>query len=135
MGVTILQTDVADAVIQVTFWTSFIFVPIVSFFWPWWKNWFGRAIIAIDILLTLSFGPSVFRLYFPGVQDEPWFTWLAIAAFGLIPIRTTILTYVMWRVQHEEKIVIETHRLRRHPEPPEPAEPPEFQKGKSDGTA
>ena len=124
MNAQVLQADIADAVVQITFWTSFLFVPLVSFFWRWWRNWFGRAIVAIDILLTVAFAPTVLRIYIPAIQDEAWFTWLAIGAFGLIPVRTIVLTYVMWRVQREEKVVVETHhRLRPHK--PEPAELPE----------
>ena len=98
-----LQADVTDAVVQVTFWTSLLFTCLLGWVWPWWRHWFGRAVLSLEALLVIAFAPAIVHLLEPAVALRSWFTWTSIAAFGLIPVRTVALFAVIWRIQREER--------------------------------
>jgi len=94
-----VQADIADTVIQAAFWTSVLFVAVLGLFWPWWRHWFGRAMVTIDLLLAVAFGPTVVSLCFPSVTVQGWWMWVTVAGFAGIPIRTVFLTWTIWRIQ------------------------------------
>lgn len=96
-----LQGDLAVAVVHATFWTTLLFIPGVSAFWPWWRHQFGVALMSVNVLLVLAFLPAELGLLF-GVADS-WLTWFAIGVFALIPARTVWLALVIFRVQRAGK--------------------------------
>jgi len=91
-----VQADVTDIVIQATFWSGLVFVLLIGRAWPWWRHWYGRAAITVDMLLTLAFLGAVVRLTF-GLRPAGWMTWLGLSALGLVPLRTVALAAtVIW---------------------------------------
>lgn len=99
-----LQGDLAVAVVHATFWTTLLFIPGVSAFWPWWQHQFGVALMSVNVLLVLAFLPPELGLLF-GVAS-PWLAWFAIGVFALIPARTVWLAWVIFRVQRQGKTLV-----------------------------
>lgn len=101
MGTAQLQADILDVIVQITFWTSALFVPAVSTFWPWWRHPYARAAISIDVLLALLLLPAVIRDVFSVPTGDAAYGWFTITAFALVPVRTAWLGWTIWRLQRE----------------------------------
>lgn len=97
-----LQADIVTVIVQVAFWASALFVPVVSLFWPWWRAQFGRAAISIDVLLALALMPGTLRREFGIPVTSAWFGWFEIVVLGLIPVRTAWLAWSIWKLQRQE---------------------------------
>ena len=144
MAILQLQTDILKVIIEIMFWSSLAFIPVVSTYWPWWKHVYGKAAISIDGLLTLALLPAIIRqmLDIPITQVE--YNWFTIVVFALIPARTVWLAMALFAVQKsidpdaKNLLVVwylrwrrrrsgGKHALPRSPEPTEPTEPAESQ--------
>jgi hypothetical protein len=95
------QADIISVIVDASFWTSALFVPVVSAYWAWWKHPYGRAAMSIDILLALAFLPGELRRVFGISVSSTGFGWFEIVVLGLIPVRTAWLALSIWRLQRE----------------------------------
>jgi hypothetical protein len=103
MGTLQLQDKILGILILITFWTSAVFIPSVSTYWAWWRHWYGKAAIAIDVLLTGVLLPSALRLMFHINIASVDYGWFTIMVFALIPVRTVWLAVTIWQIQREER--------------------------------
>lgn len=113
MGAAHLQADIVGVIVQVTFWTSALFVPAVSTFWPWWTHLYGRAAISIDVLLAAAFLPAELRRLFGISVTSPAFEWFTIGVLACIPLRTTWLAWSIWKIQRHERPARDAGREER----------------------
>lgn len=103
MGTAQLQADIIGLIIDASFWTSAVFVPVVSLYWPWWRHPYARAAMSIDILLAMAFLPAELRRVLGIPVSSPLFGWFEIVILGLIPVRTAWLGWQIWKVQREPR--------------------------------
>ena len=84
--------NVTNVLVSVTFWVSFAFPAVTALFWPWWKSWWGRNIVALELCIAVTLLPSVALRYF-GLQHEALqLLWVQTIALGFVPC------VVLWRV-------------------------------------
>jgi hypothetical protein len=95
-----LQHDLSEWVIQCAWFSSLTFIVLYSSLAPWWKYRVGRAIISLDFALGIALTPTVIGLDFgASVVANPIWSWITIAAFGLIPVITMWRCFTIWRLQ------------------------------------
>ena len=102
MGTGRLQADLGDVIIQVSFWTSALFPWLIGrFVWRWWKaddRLYGIALMSLDLLLAAAFLLPVAELDFSVRPTQAW-QWASIAVVALIPARTWLLGWTLYRIQ------------------------------------
>jgi hypothetical protein len=78
--------------VSVTFWVSFAFPFIAALIWPWWKSWWGRNIVALEICIAVTLLPSIAFQYFNLKADVNTLQWIQVVALATVPV------VVLWRV-------------------------------------
>lgn len=84
------------------FWTSATFPFIVSFIWPWWKSWWGRNIVSLEVVITAALLPSVLYREFGVNPDTYIFGWLTVAALFAGGVIVAWRIVLIFRSQLEE---------------------------------
>jgi hypothetical protein len=83
------------------FWSSLAFIAGYTALSPWWRYMVGRAIVALDVALTLTLLPSALHYMFgfsPRAGFFPWYSGFALTLVGLI---TLWRLWVIWSVQND----------------------------------
>jgi hypothetical protein len=91
-------------VVLVTFWVSVLFVPVVSTFWLWWKEPYGRATVSIEILIGLALAPGAIRRMFDIPITGIGFLLFSSIVVALIPIRLVWLFVTIYQLQREPDV-------------------------------
>lgn len=87
-----ILTDWAEWAIGLAFWLSVSFVPIVSFFWRWWKDSWGWNIVLLEVTIALALLRTTLIVEFGLLRSGMLVLWLTDAAVSLVPIIIT------WRI-------------------------------------
>jgi hypothetical protein len=117
MGTFILQQHIIDWEVQVAFWVSLAVPFVLLTFWDWRQASYGPALVSMDWLVTLALLPSVIHRLFDVPITSPWFGWFEIVVVALIPIRSAIFVWEIYKLQAAGSEEPGT------PEPVEPTEP------------
>jgi hypothetical protein len=89
--------DWDDAGILFLFFCSIAFVLGYSIRAPWWKHLVGRAMIILDITITLTLLPAALKLLFHASERSTLFLWYApISCF----VTGLAIIWRLWAVWH-----------------------------------
>ena len=91
--------SVLDWIVLVGFFSAFLFIPVVSLFWPWWKEPFGRAVMTMEGLIGLALLPATLRRLFGISLDDLGFLYFEVIVLGCIPLRLFWLLRSIWKLQ------------------------------------
>lgn len=75
--------------IQVTFWVSVLFPFVTALFWPWWKSWWGRNIIALEAAIAFTLIGEVLELEFglvPKHTPGHLLLWTSAVSLWSVPV-------------------------------------------------
>jgi hypothetical protein len=84
--------------IEAIFYSSVLFVAVVSSFWSWWKSQLGWTIIAKTAALTIAVFPAMLAFWL-GRKEPGWLDWVSVAALWAIPPVLAWRALVLWQVQ------------------------------------
>ena len=84
--------------VEAIFYSSALFVAVVSLYFPWWRSQLGWTIIAKTLALAVAVFPAMLT-YWLGVRVTGWLAWVSVAALWTIPPILAWRALVIWRVQ------------------------------------
>lgn len=92
-----------DWMVNIGFFVTLAFVPINSLWWPWWKEWWGRNIVLLDLFIAGTLFPDVLYLdWHITAWILQWSQAVALTATVLvIPWRTALI----WNAQRAEAVL------------------------------
>lgn len=92
-----------QVVAGVLFWSSLAFPIITAIIWPWWKSWWGRNIVSLDLAIALTFFASVMHIEFGLTSTFTAFEWMDVVGLGAAAIiiiwRGIMVFLVQWRAR------------------------------------
>lgn len=94
MSAVVLLRDVDVIAVQAGFWASVAFPTVTATFWPWWKSWWGRNLVALDLAIALSLLSAVLQVEFdmePGSTPGHVLLWISSVSLCLVPV------VIVWR--------------------------------------
>lgn len=94
-------TLLGNILIIVIFCTSALFTPVVSLYWPWWKNGLGRSIVAKAIAMALVFLFPMLHVLFGAEFKSIGYQWFELACFGMVPVIFVWRAVAIWRLQRK----------------------------------
>jgi hypothetical protein len=94
-----LLADASNVLVLVIFTVSVLFTPVVSLYWPWWKNDLGRSIVSKSIAMALVFLFPALHLMFDGEFRTAPYQWFELACFALVPVIFVWRAVAIWRLQ------------------------------------
>ena len=94
-----LLADIDTWIVLATFWVAALFVPIVSLFWPWWPEPFGRATMSLELLIALALLPAALRRMFGISITNIGFAWFGTIILACIAPRIIWLGVSIWKLQ------------------------------------
>lgn len=78
--------------INVAFWPAIAFTPVISFFWPWWKSFWGINIVTLELAIALALIVSIVHTDFGvAVVSNLALAWTEVIALWLVGI------IIIWR--------------------------------------
>lgn len=83
--------------INAAFIVSLLFTPVVSLFWPWWKEWWGQNIVALELCIAGTLLSSWLYIDF-GVNSDV-LQWLTAGFLTLIVLVIVWRTALIWYTQ------------------------------------
>lgn len=89
--------DAAEWVINVSFWAAILFPAITALIWPWWRDWWGQAMVAFDLAIAGTVFPDVLAFDW-GVRGTV-LVWLQVVFLSFSPLILLWRTAMIYRVQ------------------------------------
>ena len=93
--------DVSSALVITAWASAVLFDAVYTVLAPWWKTWMGRNLFAFDASIAAVLTPAVLALWFHYSPRSPWYAWLQIGLFAVVPAlslqRTVMLVVVQAR--------------------------------------
>lgn len=90
-------TDAAEWAVNVAFWAAVVFPVVTAFIWSWWLDWWGRSMIALDLVaggVALPYMLSVdWRVH--GIALD----WILVVSIGLGPLVIAWRTVMIFLTQ------------------------------------
>jgi hypothetical protein len=94
-------SDVSAWVVLTSFWVSFLFIPLVSTFWPWWRTPFSKSLMFMEALIPVALLPGALRRMFGISLLNIGFLWFEITAVALITPAIAWRIYATWKLQRD----------------------------------
>ncbi len=84
----------------VLFYVTLLFPIVVSFYWPWWKEWLGRNLVSFDFgFLVLAF-PAWMNITFGFIVRNNVYTgWTQVAGLYLVIINVIWRAVLIYKIQ------------------------------------
>lgn len=104
--------ELAKLGVNVAFWPAFLFTPLISFVWPWWKSFWGINIVTLEIAIMLALINAVLSTDFGlHVTNSVALAWVEIAALYLVG---AIVTWRGFLVIIEQVRGVRRERIREN---------------------
>lgn len=97
-----LLRHAGDVLVVWTFVVSFAFVVIYHLRAAWWESSFGKSLMTYQVAMTTVLGLSIVRLVLGG-SEHPFFAWLRLGVFVVVPLALTWRIIVLVRLQRRRK--------------------------------
>lgn len=95
--------------INVAFITSVLFTPVVSLFWPWWRESWGQNIVALETCIAGTLFSS--WLFIDWGISSDILQWVTAAFLTLVVLIIIWRTVMIW---HAQRYVTEDERSPVH---------------------
>jgi hypothetical protein len=108
-----LTLNLAKIEVPAIFWAGIAFVLLYTILAPWWKNSFGRALVAMDLAVSAALFPAVLSTEF-GVQmfSAEFIAWLEVAAFSVVFVVIMSRMYLLAKVNKDRLKVLGKRLLK-----------------------
>lgn len=91
--------DVTIVLVHATFWICFLFVPIVSTFWPWWKTDLGVTVAVKTAAIALILLRTELAWIFGINPQGTALVWLGLVSFAVVPAVVLWRLVIIWTLQ------------------------------------
>ena len=92
--------DFVEWSVNLAFWASVAFPFVIAVIWPWWKDWFGQTMVAVDTCFAGAALGLVLR-YDWGVKSVSlaWADAIALSLSFLVIVWRTVMIFRQQRVR------------------------------------
>ena len=85
--------------------------PLLYLFSPWYKTKLGRVLMLQAVAFALAIDLTlIFQFWTP--SNIYVILWTNVVVFTLIAIATGLLTWGMWRINHNKWVIRRKHKMR-----------------------
>lgn len=96
--------DALEWAVNATFWTSLFFPIVIAGVWPWWQDWFGQTMVALDLCVAGAAAQGVLRYDF-GIRSTS-LAWADVVFLVLVTAVIVWRTIMIFRTQRKGKTQI-----------------------------
>lgn len=86
-----------SVLVNVAFFASVLFTPVVSAFWPWWREWWGQNIVLLELCISGTLFGSF--LYTDFGVDSDALMWVTSVFLTAIPVIIVWRAAMIWHAQ------------------------------------
>jgi hypothetical protein len=89
--------DAVQWAVNLSFWSSLVFLVFTTAIWPWWKDWWGQSMMAFDLCISGA--------VFPSLLSVDWSVhgtgrlWVTVVFLLLVPVVIGWRTVMIFRAQ------------------------------------
>jgi hypothetical protein len=107
--------DAAEWAVNTAFWAAVIFPVVTALIWPWWRDWWGRSMVALDLVAGGTALPYMLAAdwHVHGVALE----WILVVAIGLGPLVIAWRTAMIFHTQRRGGTGIGPRHAKTQPAP------------------
>lgn len=87
------------ALVNFVFVTSLLFPVVTGSYWPWWRSWWGRNIVGLEICIAATLMEAV--LYIDFGIDNIALRWTQIMALSMVGVFVAWRAVMIWRTQRD----------------------------------
>lgn len=102
-----LVMDLADFASALLFWACAIFPFVMAVIWPWWKSWWGRNIVSLEMAIASALLPSVLYREFGINTNTIFFGWVIVAslfaAAAVVVWRGVLIFQAQWHERDKKE--------------------------------
>lgn len=81
--------DALEYTVNLAFWAALAFPFLIGLIWPWWRDWWGQNMIALDLCVAGATVGSVLRYDF-GIRSTS-LAWVSIVFLAMV------FVIIVWR--------------------------------------
>lgn len=98
--INILNGPVIDGTVIAAFVSSLIFIIGYTVMAPWWRYAVGRAMVTLDLAISLTILPGILHLAFGlSTATSEFFAWYRVISLGAVAATTLWRLYTVHKVQ------------------------------------
>lgn len=75
-------TDALEWTVNFAFWAAIAFPVLIGMIWPWWRDWWGQNMIALDLAIAVAVVGAVLR-YDLGIRFTG-LAWVDVVSLALV---------------------------------------------------
>lgn len=94
--------DVHQIAVQAGFWVALAFPVVTGAYWPWHRSWWGRNLVALDMVIMLALLGSTLHYEFGldyGHAPGHVLLWVTAVSLCLVPAVLIWRMVMIWLVQ------------------------------------
>jgi len=93
--------DAVEWAVNLAFWSAIAFPFLIIWVWPWWRDWMGQTMVAMDYCLAAATFSLVLRYDF-GVTFTS-LAWVDVIALATIPAVLAWRSVMIFRTQRKRR--------------------------------